>query len=150
MANQEEINTLIKLLEEAQPADFFRKINEVTTGITAVLRFLYEAEGPVTAGQISSFMNVSTARIAVLLKKMVAKGLLTKGPGADDARKTVVKLCDFGRCEVEKMQAELDREIEELIDVVGMERMLEFVEISKEIRSVIKGPSLEFMGKEQI
>lgn len=143
MATKEQIDTLIKELKKVKPTNFVTKIDETSAGIGAVLRYLYESKETVTAGKISSFMNVSTARVAVLLKKMEAKGLIVKETGVEDARTTVVKLSDSGRQTVEKMQADLCREIGNVIDQVGMERMLEFIAITKEIHEVVKGPSVK-------
>lgn len=83
-------------------------------------------------------MNVSTARVAVLLKKMVAKDLIVKEVDANDARVTVVQLSEHGRITVETMRNEIHRQFGTVIDKIGMERMMEFVAISREIQNALK------------
>lgn len=138
MATKEQIEMLLLRLEEAHPTDFFRRMDETSAGIGAVLRYLYETGDNVTAGKISKFMNVSTARMAVLLKKMESKGLIIKESGVADARTTVVKLSSYGRETVENIYADMYMQIGTIIDKIGMERMMEFVSISSEIRAVVK------------
>ena len=139
MATQEQIKTLLDELLQADPTDFQKRMDEVSYGIGAVLRFLYFSEGTVvTAGKISEYMGISTARVAVLLKKMTAKGLIEKEHDAADARVTVVTLSDTGRAAVEKMRGNLYAHIGKLIDGIGMDRMMEFVEVIKEIHAIAK------------
>ena len=96
MATEAQIETVLKRVEKARPAHFFKCMDEVQVGIGAVLRLLYKSEETVTAGKISDVLEVSTARVAVLIKKMVSKGLITKEQGVKDARVTIVRLTDFG------------------------------------------------------
>lgn len=148
MATREQIETILVLVHDTHPATFFKRIDDTSAGISAVLRFLYEADGEVTSGQISSSMNVSTARMAVLLKKMDAKGLICKETGAADARTTVVRLSGFGRETVEKIHADMYRQVGCVIDKIGMERLIEFTTVAREICSIMKGPHIEFIDKE--
>ena len=81
MATPEQIASILSQLVALHPADCFKPIDAANAGLGAVLRLLYLADQPVTAGTISEKLHVSTARVAVLLKKLVAKGLVTKGAG---------------------------------------------------------------------
>ena len=89
-----------------------------------------------TSGKIAKELHGSTARMAVLLKKLEAKGLIIREPGVKDARTTVVRLSDQGWQKVEAVQHEVYQVLGTLIDEIGMERMLTFAETAKEIRSV--------------
>lgn len=149
MSVQEQTEKMVKMLDHLRPGDFFKKLDETNKGILAVLRFLYEADEEVTAGQISTFMNVSTARVAVLLKKMEAKGLIIKEIGRNDARTTVVKLSDFGREKTEELRANLYRQVETVIEQIGIERLTQFIDTAREIRAVLQEPSLEIEEKKQ-
>ena len=144
MATQEQIMQILQLMEQAHPAAFTRRISETSAGIGAVLRLLAKAEGPVSAGKISDAMGVSTARVAVLLKKMASKDLIVKESNPRDARITMVRLSAAGTQTVAALQANLYAEVGAVIDQVGMERMLEFAAIAREIHSIMKGPPLEF------
>lgn len=138
MATKEQIETLMEQLKKAPPSECFEKFDMSTAGIRAILKILNETDDKVTAGDLSECMNVSTARIAVLLKKMTAKGLIEKEHDSADGRVVVVKLTDRGKEIADKFKENLYNHIGETIDKVGMDRMMEFVEISKEIHSVMQ------------
>ena len=94
MATPEQIASILSQLVALHPADCFKPIDAANAGLGAVLRLLYLADQPVTAGP-SAKLHVSTARVAVLLA-LVAKGLVTKGRDPVDARVTVVALTPWG------------------------------------------------------
>ena len=144
MATKEQIESVLEKLEKSHPVDFFKKVNEIQMGIGAVLRLLYESNEVVTAGKISDVLNISTARVAVLLKKMVVKGLITKEQSITDARVTVVKLTEVGEETVFKMRDEMFEQMGRVIDAIGEERILEFLAISSEIRTIAKEPEFKF------
>lgn len=144
MATQAEIELLLNQLKKAPPSDGFRNIDKSTAGIHAVLQYLYEVHETVTAGKISEKMGVSTARVAVILKKMSAKGLIEKENDVSDGRVVVVRISEYGRECAKKMKDNLYAQVAVMIDKIGMERMLEFAEISKEIHSLLKEPPFDF------
>ena len=148
MATREEIEKIVLLLDESHPSKFVKKHNETNAGIGAVLRFLSESDRPMTACSISQFMNVSTARVAVLLKKMEARGFICRRSGPEDARTVVVSLTDSGLNAAHKMQESMHRDVGILIDTIGMDRLIEYTNISREIRSVMKGPPPDIIGEE--
>ncbi len=136
--DNEKIQEVMKLLEKSNPVEFFRRMNETQAGIGAVLRFLYENEKSVTAGEISKYIGISTARTAVLLRKMEERSLIIRKMGTRDARTIIVSLTDLGFATAEEMHKELCSHIERVIDKVGLERIMEFIAISEEIREVYK------------
>lgn len=148
MPSQEQIQMVFEYIRDSHSGDFFERISETTKGIAAVLGYLYDTSETVTAGQISKVMNVSTARVAVLLKKMENKGLIIKETGTNDARTTVVRLSELGIKNAERLHNEIYSQISRMIDRIGMERLMEFIAVSKEIRSIIKAPTIETIDKE--
>lgn len=146
MATQEEISKIIVLLDESHPAKFMKKHNETNAGIGAVLNLLYDSDQPITAGSISKYMNVSTARVAALLKKMEARGFISRQAGKEDGRTVVVHLTETGLETVQKLRENFRRDIGILIDTIGMERLIEYTNISREIRAVLKGPPADIIG----
>lgn len=138
MAAQEQIEVLLKHLEKTPPSKPFKNIDKNTVGIRAILKYLNESGEMVTAGKISKHMHVSTARVAVLLKKMVAKGLIEKYNDPADARVVIVKLSEYGMTTAKEAKEDVYKQVGTLIDQVGMDKMLEFVAISNEIHSVMK------------
>lgn len=142
MATKEQIETLLEQLKKAPPSEHFQNIDKNSAGIRAILVYLDETEDKITPGKISEHMKVSTARVAVLLKKMVAKGFIEKENDSTDGRIVVVKLSEHGKQTAVKLKDNLYSHIGEMIDRVGMERMLEFAAISNEIHSVMKKPDI--------
>lgn len=140
MATREQIESIHAEIKNSQPVDFLKNINKMQAGIGAVLRVLYDNDGTVTAGKISEALNISTARVAVLLKKMVTMGLITKEHGSDDARVTVVRITEKGRDIVVRMRDDLFSQIGHIIDTIGEERLMEYIAISKEIKALVKAP----------
>lgn len=140
MATDKQISNILRQMMSAHPTEFFKHMDDTRAGIGAVLRLLYTVDTPVTAGMISEQLGVSTARVAVLLKKMDAKGLITKEKDPIDARVTIVKLTDFGRETIERMWEEVKSQVGKVIDEIGEDRLLEYIEISKEIGRIVSPP----------
>lgn len=137
MPTREQVEQVLELLRESNPEDCFKKMNETTMGVGAVLMYLKKAREPVSAGQISQRMNVSTARVAVLLKKMESRGLLVTGGSPTDARVRVARLSAQGERAAVRLEKELYDQTAYLIERVGAERLAEFACISREIQSVL-------------
>lgn len=138
MATTEQIEVLMEQLKKAPPAECFQRFDMSTAGIRAILKILNETDDKVTAGDLSEHMHVSTARIAVLLKKMEAKGLIEKERDSADGRVVVVKLSNQGKELADKFKANLYAHVGEMIDKIGMDKMLEFAAVSDEIQSLMK------------
>lgn len=136
MATEEQINYVFTNMIQSQPVEFLRLINGAKEGIGYVLKILNETERPVTAGEISDKMNVSTARVAVLLRKMVNKNFITKETDKCDARITIVRLTDFGRQTANAMQAEMQEHLSIVIDSMGMDKINQFIVLSNEIKEI--------------
>lgn len=143
MAMPEQVELLLQQLKKAPLSQHFQNIDSSAAGMRAILLYLSDADEAVTAGMISDNMNVSTARVAVLLKKMAAKGLITKEQDPADARKVIVRLSERGLEKAGQVREHVDAYVEAMIDKVGMKRMLEFAAISKEINSITTPPEID-------
>lgn len=82
--------------------------------------------------------GLSSARVAVLLKKMEAKDLIRKSDSKDDGRFTIIRLTSNGKKEIERMQNESLKRANKVIEKVGIEDIKEFMRISKKITQAIK------------
>lgn len=143
MATSREIEFVLDHLQRSHPERFFKTISEGNAGVGAVLKYLHDSPDSVTAGSISEYMQVSTARVAVLLRKMNAQGLITKREDANDARVMIVSISPKGEEKAEEMKSHLYHEIDTVIDRVGMNRIMEFITISDEIKQVIAESALD-------
>lgn len=138
MATTEQIEYVMRELPKAHPANFFKAFNDANTGIGFALKLLDSAEeNRLSAGAISEAMGVSTARVAVLLKKMESKGLITRECDRTDARVRVVCLSESGRAVAERMNDNIRRHISNVIDRVGMEKLIQLIELSVEIKTAV-------------
>lgn len=147
MATQEQIHRIFQKMRESHPREFFYHMDETQAGIGAVLRLLYMEKKPVTAGKISDTLGISTARVAVLLRKMESKGLIIKEKNPLDARVTIVSLTDMGTEMIKEAWKEIQEQMGKIIDTVGEERLLEYIEINNEIRQIVSPPKIAFWDK---
>ena len=147
MATKQQIDLLTQLFAEARPAQMNawpqRNTNLGNEGMLGVLLYLYRTDGTVTAGMISKFMNITTGRVSVLIQKMVDKGLIIRETGKEDARVAELRLTDKGRQVIEELQQKRTAQMEQLIDTVGMERLKEYIEISREVWAILTPISLD-------
>lgn len=137
VATAEQIEDVFRRLEQVHPVRFFDAVQEIQTGMGAVLRLLNESGGTATAGEISAALSISTARVAVLLKKMAARGFITKGKGPLDARVTLVTLTEAGAAASAQLKAELFSRLGLVIDAVGEDRLGEFLSVLEEIKTAV-------------
>ncbi len=137
MATTEQVERIIALLRKRSPQERHKDLNKTTMGIGAVLFFLSNVSEPVSAGRIGNFLSVSSARVTALLKKMEGKGLIYTRPCPTDARVTEVAISDFGRETSHQMEMELRERIGRVVDRVGMERLVEYMEIADEIQTAL-------------
>lgn len=138
MATQEQVEALLAAMHKAPPSEKYQKMDRSSMGIRAILKYLSRENQRATAGEISRALGVSTARVAVLLKKMVSRGLLEKQSDPADGRLVVVCLSQQGKDAAEQLHREICGLLGSLIDEIGMERMLEFAAVSNEIHGIIK------------
>lgn len=142
MATDQQIEYVLRHLQTDHPSALFQRMRDTGAGLAAVLRILEEAPGEVTSGQISEAMQVSTARVAVLLKKMAARGLIAKYADPRDARVTMVRLSPAGKDLVRQMKQDLYTQVGSVIDRLGMEKIQVFLSISQEIQAALSPPKL--------
>ena len=136
MATKEQIEYVFSNFMQSQPTEFLRLLNGAKAGVGYVLKILNETDHPITAGEISDKMNVSTARVAVLLRKMINKDFIVKESDKSDARVTIVKLTDYGRQMANAMRQEMQEHLSVIIDTMGMDKINEFILLSNEIKTI--------------
>lgn len=138
MITKERIEFIAQELPKVQPTNFLKIVNDSNAGIGFVLKLLFSASNnQLSAGELSESMCVSTARVAVLLKKMENKGLIFKQEDKSDARVTIVKLSEEGKRVAAEMKENMLKHIAKVIDKVGEEKFLQFISISHEIKDAM-------------
>lgn len=137
MSTREEELRFFQKFNSCVPARVLEGIDMAQRGICCVLGYLKNSDGEVLAGDLAKELNVSSARISALLKKMEKKHFLIRRNASDDARKTVVEITPEG---IDYIDAETERilsQIELLIEKVGQKDLDEFIRISYKIRAVL-------------
>ena len=137
MGISEDAKELLEKISACRPKSFFNKIDESQRGIDFALIRLAEADDTVIAGDLARELNVSTARIAILLKKMEDKSLIIRKRSDSDARQTVVEITPKGLEHVQKIREQLLARTELLLEKVGKKDLDEFIRISQKIREVL-------------
>ena len=138
MITQERLEEIARELPKVQPTNFLKIVNDSNAGIGYALKLLLSEDShQLSAGQLSEAMGVSTARVAVLLKKMENKGLIEKKEDEADARVTLVKLSEEGQRVAALMKENMLRHVANVIDKVGEEKFLQFIALSNEIKDAM-------------
>ncbi len=137
MATREYTVSVLERLHGKPSEDVFRKFNDDNAGINCMLKYLEEVGRPVSAGEISGHMHVSTARVSVLLRKMSDRNFIIRENCSEDARRLMISLSEQGRAECIRRRDEMIDIFSRIIDKVGEERMEEFISISHDIKEVV-------------
>ena len=138
MDNREKAIDFLYKLRSCREKNFFHQLNESQTGIGFVLVYLFEATDEVYAGDLAKALGVSTARVAVLLKKMEKQGLILRIRSEEDARRTVVRITEEGEKTAVEMREAMIEKIELLLEKVGQEELEEFLRLLGKIKESLE------------
>ena len=138
MISDDEVRELIKNLEAIKPKKLIDDCHVNKEGIMHALVYLYTSKEPVSAGDISKQLGVSTARVAVILRKMQEKGDITKETDPKDARKVVIRITSKGREFIEQRKSMFFNDIRDMTEKIGKERFDEFLDILSEVHEFME------------
>lgn len=141
---------LVKEMNKYLPYEVFNLFYIAEKGIYSILEYLINKENAVLAGELSQELNVSTARIAFLLKKMEMRGLIRKIKPINDKRKTLVLITDKGKNLIIKLKNKLILDMQNLVDKIGIEDIETFIKISKKIKISIGETNLGYLNFQKI
>ncbi len=122
------------ILNKARP---HRKLNESMQGETFVLHFLAHHESSALPSEISSFMGISSARIAAALNSLEGKGLITRRIDASDRRRVLVDLTPEGQELAKEHYREMLEKISKLLALLGEQDAKEYVRITSRLAEVV-------------
>lgn len=137
MSPREEAQELLHKMHSCRPKSFFGKIDEYQRGTGFVLVYLEKADHEVIAGELARELNVSTARIAALLKTMEKNELIERSHPPSDARQTIVRITQAGIDYAGQIKEKILEKMELLIDKLGKDELEEFIRISNNIREAL-------------
>lgn len=137
MVSREEVQAFTNRLYSSIPRSFYDRLEATQRGFGFVLSFLENAEGEVICGDLSKKLNVSTARISALLKRMEQYGYVKRHASVEDGRRTVVEITPAGTSYIDELREQTFSRIEKLLDSVSREDLETFIRISHRIREVM-------------
>lgn len=108
-------------------------MNEFVRGELFVLNYLLIHNGRAFPKDLSRSMDVSSARIAVLLNQMARKGWIVRAADTEDCRQTVITLTDVGRREVTQKRVEIVEAVVQMLKNIGQEDAKELLRIERKI-----------------
>ena len=114
--------------------EIFMLINQATSmGEERVLTYLYSVQDHVLPGQLTEELQLSTGRIANILKQLEAKGFIERDRRDRDKRRVEVSLTDKGKQFAAEKYQENEQSHRMLIQMLGAEETKEFLRISEKI-----------------
>ena len=137
MASKAEVFEVMGKLQECNPLEFFRTIDEINSGMGYIMLRLYNAKEEVYAIDLSHDMQISRARVTMLIKKLITKGFVVKQRSKNDARKEIISITNKGRDEVSFIKQKVLDNVTKLIDRLGIDKVNTFLELSKDIRNIL-------------
>lgn len=137
MSIREEGLRYLEKINSCVPARVLEGIDMAQRGICCVLAYLKNSDSEVFAGDLAKELNVSSARISALLKKMEKKRFIIRRNSSGDARKTVVEVTPEGIAYIDAETERILSQIELLIEKVGQKDLDEFIRISYKIRAAL-------------
>lgn len=124
----------LSLLLKTKPKEFIERLSEGMTGTIPILLYLSTRQDrEVLSGELADDLEVSTARIAVILARMQKRGLVEKYKPVRDKRKTIVRITKEGMETLDKAKAKLEAYIDDRLSILNPEEKKTLFDIVKKI-----------------
>jgi len=117
--------TVNEYLEEFMKYRPNRLLNDSVQGQTYVIGYL--SDGDKTVTELAEAINVSTARMAVIVNNLEKQGKVERLKSKKDKRVTIVHLTDKGYETIDCVRNFLKERIEKAIAILGQEEFDRFV-----------------------
>jgi len=108
-------------------------IDEIMQGETFAILFISRQGGIVLPSEISSEMNISSARVAAMLNNLENKGLITRQIDKDDRRRVLVDLTAEGEELAEKHNQMVVGGTARMLEMLGEHDSKELVRITEKL-----------------
>ncbi|MBP1040706.1 transcriptional regulator [Vagococcus sp. BWB3-3] len=119
---------LIRLMVENRHGAF-SKIEKSHQGETMVMKFLDILEKPTSPKHIAESLNLSSARIAVLLGSLEKKGQIVRNMDPNDRRRINVTLTECGKKQANTEKKKMSDKVIAVFNQMGEEDTKKFVEL---------------------
>lgn len=148
MATTEEINQVLNIFEVQQPHNTFSNMKKIDSGFFAVMKYIHMSDSNVKSIDICKSLNLSSARITVLLHKLEKKELIKKSIAKDDTRAINVMLTKKGQQFAEKMHKNIINISENLIDHFGLEKLIKLFEEINIMNTIVHSVQNDYLLEE--
>ena len=128
---------MIKKLYMLHSATPQRSMDEALQGEAHVLYYMAGRGGAVLPGEISSYMNVSTARIAQALRNIESKGWITRQIDKNDRRRILVRLTQEGKKAAEAYRQNILELASKMLSLLDEHDSKEYVRIIGKLADAI-------------
>jgi DNA-binding MarR family transcriptional regulator len=133
-----EIMNYDKLTEEYMDSTFlkkpiFHRIGELSRGEIGTLLYLDFEKNNALAGEISARLDLTSGRLASVLKSLVKKGYIMRRKSENDGRQTIVSITDKGHEYVLKDKEIVFGSMKRMFMFLGEHDANEFVRINKRL-----------------
>lgn len=108
---------------------FHQKFAESQRGENLVLGYLNHQEKPITPSEIAEYANLTSARIATILKTLEKKQLITRSCDETDQRRTLVILTAAGKTAATQYHTAALTHIVQMLTQIGPADATEYVRI---------------------
>lgn len=129
---------IIKKIEKYNMFNLFGQMDKINQGFNFLLVYLYEKQKDLSAGELAKALKVSTARIAVLIRKLLSRKFITKYSNPGDARITMVSLTEAGSKYALKEKEDTIMKMAKIIEKVGIDEFEEFLNTALKMKDAIK------------
>ena len=128
---------IIDKINKVNPFDFLNLIDKNGQGMNSILSYLKTKKEDVTAGELAIQLNVSTARIAVLLKKLEKLNMIVKKISPLDARVTIVEITKIGEKHIDEETKKSVSIMQKILKKVDPKEIEEFIRLATKIKNSI-------------
>lgn len=138
MVSKIEAEEILNKFKEIKPSKFFNKVDENSAGMRFVLLFLSEnVDSEVYASTLAEKMNISRARVANIVQKLLNKGFIEKNISCKDARIEVLKITKVGLDDIENGKKHILNLITKIVNNIGTEEIYNFINTLQKIKHIL-------------
>lgn len=128
---------LMQALDQHKKGPPHEEVSQTMRGEMAVLRLLMTQGEPMTAGELSRTLSMTTSRIAAVLGSLEKKGMLLRMADEADRRRVLAVLTKKGKAFCQARRDHAKRDITAMLTRLGEEDAVHFVRIIKRIHEIM-------------
>ncbi len=148
MAEKKDILFALELFHENRPQHIFDEMKNNDMGSFAVIKYIHEVGREVNSAEICKHLKISSARMAVLIKKLEAKNLVVKINSENDSRSKIIVLSEKGRKTATHMQEQMYKSAEKVVDEFGIEALIDLFNNLNKLKMILKANEPTMMEDE--